>query len=89
MSITLPDDITTKLKALAKHQNRTPEDVLRDLLAAVPTPPEDEDKDDKDKDENGEDELPKRRTPGLGRGTIWVSDDFDDYLGDEFWFGES
>jgi antitoxin (DNA-binding transcriptional repressor) of toxin-antitoxin stability system len=31
--------------------------------------------------------LPSR-IPGLGIGTIWVSDDFDDPLPDEFWLGE-
>jgi hypothetical protein len=29
-----------------------------------------------------------RRTLGWHQGTIWVSDDFDDELPDEFWFGE-
>lgn len=29
-----------------------------------------------------------KRTPGLTRGEIWVSDDFDDPLPDEFWLGE-
>ena len=28
------------------------------------------------------------RTPGLHAGMIWVSDDFDDPLPDEFWLGE-
>ena len=28
---------------------------------------------------------PARRVPGLGRGTIWMSDDFNDELPDEFW----
>lgn len=28
---------------------------------------------------------PKQRVFGLGRGTIWMSDDFDDELPDEFW----
>ncbi len=75
MTLTLPDDLAAKLEALARHQNRSPEEVLRDLLATAPTPPT---------------PMPKkRRIPGLGRGTIWVSDDFDDELGDEFWFGES
>lgn len=27
----------------------------------------------------------KKRIAGLGRGTIWVSDDFDAELSDEFW----
>jgi antitoxin (DNA-binding transcriptional repressor) of toxin-antitoxin stability system len=32
--------------------------------------------------------LPKKRVFGLHRGQIWVSDDFDDELPDEFWLGE-
>jgi antitoxin (DNA-binding transcriptional repressor) of toxin-antitoxin stability system len=31
---------------------------------------------------------PKKRVFGLHRGQIWVSDDFDDELPDEFWLGE-
>jgi antitoxin (DNA-binding transcriptional repressor) of toxin-antitoxin stability system len=31
---------------------------------------------------------PKKRVFGLHRGQIWVSDDFDDPLPDEFWLGE-
>ena len=31
----------------------------------------------------------KPRVPGLSRGEIWVSDDFDDPLPDEFWLGEN
>lgn len=73
MTLTLPDDLAAKLEALARHQNRSPEDELRDLLATAPTPPP---------------KTKKRRTPGLGRGTIWVSDDFDDELGDDFWLGK-
>lgn len=30
----------------------------------------------------------KKRTPGLGEGTIWMSDDFTTPLPDDFWFGE-
>jgi antitoxin (DNA-binding transcriptional repressor) of toxin-antitoxin stability system len=33
-------------------------------------------------------ERPKEQKPrvaGLGKGTIWMSDDFDDELPDEFW----
>lgn len=30
----------------------------------------------------------KPRVLGLGRGTIWVSDDFDEPLPDEFWEGD-
>ncbi len=31
---------------------------------------------------------PKRRIAGLDRGKIWMSDDFDAPLPDEFWTGE-
>jgi hypothetical protein len=31
---------------------------------------------------------PTERIMGLHRGMIWMSDDFDDPLPDEFWFGE-
>lgn len=27
----------------------------------------------------------KQRTAGLGKGTMWMSEDFDDELPDEFW----
>ena len=30
----------------------------------------------------------KERKMGLGRGEVWMSDDFDDPLPDEFWLGE-
>jgi len=30
-------------------------------------------------------EKRKQRTAGLGKGTMWMSDDFDDELPDEFW----
>lgn len=29
-----------------------------------------------------------QRTPGLHQGEIWMSDDFNDPLPDEFWLGE-
>ena len=32
--------------------------------------------------------VPGPRVPGLGRGSVWVSDDFDDELPDEIWFGD-
>lgn len=70
LTLTLSEDLSAKLRYLAEKQNRTPEDVLRDLLASVPAPPN----------------TQQPRTPGLGRGTIWTSDDFDDELGDDFWF---
>ncbi len=30
----------------------------------------------------------KTRVPGLNRGTIWTSEDFDKPLPDEFWLGQ-
>jgi antitoxin (DNA-binding transcriptional repressor) of toxin-antitoxin stability system len=33
-------------------------------------------------------EPPSPRVPGLHEGSIWMSDDFDDPLPDEFWLGE-
>lgn len=32
-----------------------------------------------------EETKPKQRVLGLGEGTMWMSDDFDDELPDEFW----
>ena len=29
-----------------------------------------------------------KRIAGLHQGQVWISDDFNDELGDEFWFGE-
>ncbi len=33
-------------------------------------------------------EKRNERIAGLHDGEGWISDDFNDYLGDEFWFGE-
>jgi antitoxin (DNA-binding transcriptional repressor) of toxin-antitoxin stability system len=34
-------------------------------------------------------ELPKKeRSPGMHPNSIWMSDDFNDPLPDEFWFGD-
>ena len=30
----------------------------------------------------------KPRTPNMHPGSVWMSDDFDDPLPDEFWFGD-
>lgn len=32
--------------------------------------------------------LGKKRIPGLNRGDIWISEDFDEPLPDDFWLGE-
>lgn len=31
---------------------------------------------------------PQKRQAGLGKGTVWMSDDFDEPLPDNFWLGE-
>ena len=33
--------------------------------------------------------VPVQRLPNLHHGQIWMSDDFDDPLPDEFWLGEN
>lgn len=34
-------------------------------------------------------QAPAKRTPGLHQGAVfYMADDFDDYLGDDFWFPE-
>jgi hypothetical protein len=33
-------------------------------------------------------EPPQQRIPDLNKGEIWMSDDFNDPLPDEFWLGE-
>lgn len=73
MHITLSDELAAKLEALARHQNRTPEEILSHLIEQMPDAPN----------------PPRQRVPGLGRGTMHMSDDFDDPLGDDFWLDES
>ena len=38
--------------------------------------------------ETSEQPAKGKRIPGLHAGTMWVSDDFDDPLPDEFWLGD-
>jgi hypothetical protein len=37
----------------------------------------------------GDSDAEYKRIPGLNAGMIWISDDFDDPLPDEFWLGET
>ncbi len=37
----------------------------------------------------GEEKVKNERIAGLNQGEIWMSDDFNDELPDEFWFGEN
>ena len=38
---------------------------------------------------NHQQTKPIKRVLGLGMGDIWISDDFDEPLPEEFWFGET
>jgi hypothetical protein len=55
-----------------------------EVIILVPTQP--------DLEQNSHDGEPATRPPdrimGLHAGTIWISDDFDEPLPDEFWLGE-
>ncbi len=41
-----------------------------------------------DEKEQNQPKPKKKRVAGLHQGQGWISDDFNDELGDEFWFGE-
>jgi hypothetical protein len=74
MTLNLSDDVAEQLKSIAELENRSPEDVIRDLLNQYqPIAPT---------------RRRQPRTPNLGAGTIHVRDDFDDPLPDSFWLGE-
>src|SRR5438128_654118 len=40
------------------------------------------------RDPQGETASPRSRIPGLNAGEVWMSEDFNAELPDEFWFGE-
>lgn len=42
----------------------------------------------KERRKQAETKPKKKRVAGLHQGQGWISDDFNDELGDEFWFGE-
>ena len=42
----------------------------------------------KERRKEAETKPKKKRIAGLHQGQGWISDDFNDELGDEFWFGE-
>ncbi len=42
----------------------------------------------KERRKNAETSPKKKRVSGMYEGQGWISDDFNDYLGDDFWYGE-
>ena len=42
----------------------------------------------KERRKNAEIPPKKKRVFGMYEGQGWISDDFNDYLGDDFWYGE-
>jgi hypothetical protein len=81
--VILPDDIAQQVQSLS-HPSEFIVELLRNAL-----PPA--------KVEESHNELINKynlpitltqRVPGLGNGDIWISEDFDAPLLDEFWFGE-
>jgi len=72
----LPPDLEERLRAEAAETGEDAETLLqqnlRQMLSASPPAPE----------------AAPPRVAGLNRGQIWVSEDFDAPLPDEFWLGQ-
>ncbi|MDZ8051597.1 MAG: DUF2281 domain-containing protein [Aulosira sp. ZfuVER01] len=64
--------LITKLKNLAPEQQQQVLDFVEFLAQKYPQPQA----------------PPDKRVLGLNQGEIWMSDDFNDPLPDEFWLGE-
>jgi hypothetical protein len=74
MTITLTPDVAAALAEKAKQQGTTPEALAVEKLRECFL---------------ASSTAPlKPRTPGLGSGQIVISDDFDEPLPEEFWFGD-
>ena len=65
-------EIVTKLQTLAPEQQQQVLDFVEFLAQKYVIPQE----------------VPKQRVMDLFKGQIWMSDDFNDPLPDEFWMGE-
>jgi mRNA-degrading endonuclease RelE of RelBE toxin-antitoxin system len=68
-------EIVAKLQSLAPEQQQQVLDFVEFLAQKYNQPQETK-------------ETPKKRVPDLNKGQIWMSDDFNDPLPDEFWLGE-
>ncbi|MBN3872026.1 MULTISPECIES: type II toxin-antitoxin system VapB family antitoxin [unclassified Nostoc] len=65
--------LITKLQTLAPEQQQQVLDFVEFLAQKYALPQQ----------------SPQKRVLGLNQGKIWISDDFNDPLPDEFWLGES
>lgn len=65
-------EVVTKLQTLPPEQKQQVLDFVEFLASKYTQSPE----------------TPQQRVPDLNKGQIWMSDDFDDPLPDEFWLGE-
>ncbi len=76
VTLELPPDLEEKLRAEAAQSGQDAEALLqqkvRQMLSTTPVPPV----------------AASPRVAGLNRGQIWVSEDFDAPLPDEFWLGQ-
>ncbi len=74
LDITL--EVVAKLQTLAPEQQQQVLDFVEFLAQKYVIP------------EEVPEEAEQKRIPDLNRGEIWMSDDFNDPLPDEFWMGE-
>jgi hypothetical protein len=75
--VNLPDDIAQQVQSLS-HPSEFIVELLRNALPLAETV----------ESHNRLINKHHQRVPGLGSGDIWISEDFDEPLPDEFWFGE-
>ncbi|UKO97064.1 type II toxin-antitoxin system VapB family antitoxin [Nostoc sp. UHCC 0870] len=68
-------ELISKLQTLAPEQQQQVLDFVEFLAQKYALPEETQ-------------EIPEKRVLGLSEGEIWMSDDFNDPLPDEFWMGE-
>jgi hypothetical protein len=71
----------TTVETIINELNSAPEPLLVEVLNFIRSA-----KNKTTQDTNAQD---FQRIPGLHEGQIWMSDDFNDPLPDEFWLGES
>jgi hypothetical protein len=68
-------ELIAKLQTLAPEQQQQVLDFVEFLMQKYAQPEKTQ-------------ETPQQSIPDLNRGEIWMSDDFNDPLPDEFWMGE-
>ncbi|ALF54351.1 hypothetical protein ACX27_18320 [Nostoc piscinale CENA21] len=68
-------ELIAKLQTLAPEQQQQVLDFVEFLMQKYAQPEKNQ-------------ETPQQRILGLNEGQIWMSDDFNDPLPDEFWMGE-